>query len=780
MQIDLYIGNDKLEVFGNENITLTSSVTDINDITKNFTDITKSFTVPASDINNAIFKHYYNANIDNTFDARTKVEGRIELNGMTFRYGKYRLEKVSVKNGQPNVYTIQFWGKGINLKDIIGTDELSSLDFSALAHEYNSTFVKDGLIGGLFNDDVVYSMLAKKQYYYNSTGNDPQQTDIISNIAYTSGGLSGVTWSDLKPSIKLIKIIEAIEVKYGIVFSRDFFDRQEFKQLYLYVNNSAKDATLSNEKKIDFTSGTNPYLDFATDTATYVRNNYGGLVKMIGNALTITPAPGFQNTEYMVRLYVNGQVVLENTYIGTSPAINYGFNNTGTYNMYYTISTNFSFSYNASYLATITNWSNYTVNYTVLGTGNTITSNALASANFPKIKTMDFLRGLFSMFKLIIKIQDDDLIYVNPITDYYAQGKLYDISNYTDSDNYEVERGKLLNPINFKFEEPTTLLNTQFDDNTGLPYGDEELILEDVDGNKLDGESFEIKLPFEQLVYERLNDSYDSVNTNVMYGGVFNDKIEAVNPKPHIFYNQNISLGAKTVGFINSVGAKEQLNTINVPSHTMGFTNPQFSTVWASEFNEWDGGLIENTLYSNYYSDYITSVFNIKKRSFKFDAVLPLKIQLELDLNDVIKIKEDYYRIENYNFNLLNGKTELNLINSFDNTINAFVSNRSRISVDFEKQTESAYVTNGGNFSFNKVDYGDGTDWIKESSVDSNVYFVFSQNKTGQFRTMACEIQDTVTLETISIILNQDATSLVTFDNVVITFDNTNITFDNQ
>ena len=106
----LYIGNDKLELFGNENIELTSQVGSISDITKNLTDLAKSFTVPASAINNQIFKHYYNANINNTFDARTKVEGRIELDGMPFRYGKYRLEKVSVKQGKPYAYTLQFWG----------------------------------------------------------------------------------------------------------------------------------------------------------------------------------------------------------------------------------------------------------------------------------------------------------------------------------------------------------------------------------------------------------------------------------------------------------------------------------------------------------------------------------------------------------------------------------------------------------------------------------------------------------------------------------------------
>jgi hypothetical protein len=41
----------------------------------------------------------------------------------------------------------------------------------------------------------------------------------------------------------------------------------------------------------------------------------------------------------------------------------------------------------------------------------------------------------------------------------------------------------------------------------------------------------------------------------------------------------------------------------------------------------------------------------------------------KLKLNDVLKIKEDYYRIDNYNLNLLTGETRLNLINSFDNTI---------------------------------------------------------------------------------------------------------------
>ena len=60
--------------------------------------------------NNKLFKHYYDANIDNTFDARIKVDGRIEIDGVRFRVGKFLLQKVNVKQGKPTSYTINFFG----------------------------------------------------------------------------------------------------------------------------------------------------------------------------------------------------------------------------------------------------------------------------------------------------------------------------------------------------------------------------------------------------------------------------------------------------------------------------------------------------------------------------------------------------------------------------------------------------------------------------------------------------------------------------------------------
>jgi hypothetical protein len=402
MLIDLYIGDDKLEIFGNENITLTSSVTDINDITKNLTDITKSFTVPASDVNNQIFKHYYNANIDNTFDARTKVNGRIELDGMPFRYGKYRLEKVKIKGGQPSVYTIQFWGKGINLKDIIGDDELSALDLSAYDHDYNSNNVKLGLTDGLFSGAIKYSMFAKKQYYYNSDGADPVQTSILSNIAYNSGGVTGVLWNDLKPSIGLINIIEAIESKYTIAFSRDFFGREEFTKLYLWLNNSATNPVeteklLDVTKDVEFTSVIGAAnLEVSTSNNWFKKLSQSGVMDLI---CSITPKAGFENIPYKIRIKNNDNVHKETEILTGSNFVRDFMVSDEEYKVY--VVTSKTFEYNV----------NFRIIYQRLGvtwdTGSIYQGDELiditseASTLVPKIKTMDFLRGLFSMFKLL-------------------------------------------------------------------------------------------------------------------------------------------------------------------------------------------------------------------------------------------------------------------------------------------------------------------------------------------------------------------------------------------
>ena len=107
-----------------------------------------------------------------------------------------------------------------------------------------------------------------------------------------------------------------------------------------------------------------------------------------------------------------------------------------------------------------------------------------------------------------------------------------------------------------------------------------------------------------------------------------------------------------------------------------------------------------------------------------------------------------------------------------------FEASEENIYVDYKSQTQSIYVTNLGNFTFNKVDKGFGTDWISVTSNLNNVYFTFAYNNVGFTRDMFIDLINDGATKTIRIYLNQSDGNL-TVDNTIITVDSNLITVDN-
>jgi len=763
MIVGIYIGEDKLDLFNDEAIEVNSSVQNINDITKNTTDFSKNFTVPASEINNRIFKHYYNQDIINGFDARTKVSGRIELSGLDYRYGQIALLSVKMKKNQPSSYSIVFYGNMISLVDKIGSDELSSLDLSAYDHPYNSIQVFTYFTGGY--NDLIYSFITKKRYFYDSS---VAITD--GNLYYPSGG--GLLWSDLRPSLKLIALIEAIETKYDIQFSRDFFGRTEFDKLYMWLNNSDVES-IETTLQVDFTSvGTMPLSQIEVN----LTDNF---IKRIDSPLTFSNNFRFRllvinlssnTTSYTIIGKIDGEVNFEvvrvgETYVDIACDINQEITFFIKCNTGLTFETKIEYLYD-SFLGqklggTLTNNSQ--------NLGVQVNTNLL----IPKLKTIDFLKGLFQMFKLVV-IQDKeaDPIYVNTLDAYYSAGKLYDVTKYISTTEHEVLRGKLLNEINYKYQDPTTILAKQFKLNNGIAYGDAQLILEDDFGKKLDGEAETITLPFEQVVYERLTDTNTNTQLEIQYGAIIDDKSEPTNIKPLIHYNY---YALDIINFIRDDGSNVAVNVYLIPSHTIDLTaNPEFSLVFDREFSTYTGVAIENTLYTNYHQTYISSIFNAKRRNFMFEAKLPQQIMLKLKLNDILKIQDNYYRINSFTYNLMNGKAKFDLFNAFDTTINGFNASRTTINTDYQAKIESIFITNFTNLIF---DYS--ATWITNAYfVGNNVYFDIELNDTGIFRSDIVTITNQETFAEIQVTINQTPT-IITADNNTITADNNIITADN-
>jgi len=129
--IEIYIGSEKLDVFKDEDVNITLTIQNVQDISKLFTDYTQNFQVPASKTNNAVFKHYYNCDISGGFQASLRQDSTIFVNKELFREGSIELISVDMAQGKPSSYEVVFFSAGVNLKDLFGEDELIDLDLSA-------------------------------------------------------------------------------------------------------------------------------------------------------------------------------------------------------------------------------------------------------------------------------------------------------------------------------------------------------------------------------------------------------------------------------------------------------------------------------------------------------------------------------------------------------------------------------------------------------------------------------------------------------------------------
>jgi len=505
--------------------------------------------------------------------------------------------------------------------------------------------------------------------------------------------------------------------------------------------------------------------------------------------LTITPEISSLSTPYKIRLFLNGVLYSSAEYTGVAVIAN-GSGGLGfpfgshTYTIRYEIESLTNFSYSSS-------WENTQKTVTSGGTAVDViktttssvfsfTSTLIISTIMPKLKTIDFLKGLFSMFKLVAIPQPNGDVYINNLDDYYREGSIYDITQYIDFESYDVQRGKINNQIDFKYQEPTTILNKQFLENTGIAYGDELLSLADSNGVPLDGDKLELILPFEQILFERLNDLQNNTQTNIQYGLVLDDKLEPANPKPVIFYNNIVQLGTTQLSFINDVGVAEMLNAnLNTPAHTLGFNLPTFSTLWGIEFSTWDFVAINGTLFANYWRNYISSIFNIKKRNFKFTAYLPIWLLTKLELNDVLEIREgSYYRINDFTVDLQTGKATLNLINTFETNFGLFLPNQESVYLNYTAQNYTVSVSNGSVMNIVKEDLGFGTTWATVIQNGNNIVITVTENTLIENRDLFINV-DNGAGKSFQIYLNQD-NKIVTADTTEYTADSTLLTADAQ
>ena len=673
--IQLYIEGQRVDMFKDESVSITQSIKNVKDIGKVFTDFTRTFSIPASKINNKIFKHYYNFDIIGGFDARIKKDANIELNNLPFRNGKIKLEGVDLKDNKPHTYRITFFGSTVTLKDLLGNDTLASLESLVTLNEtYDATSIKSKLEADPSNTDIIVPLITHTQrLIYNSTSGNHDEGNLFYHSGSGGAHDHGVLYSELKYAIRLHRIVQAIETKYGLNFSDDFFTSTNapYYNIFMWLHRKKGDVENLGDTFQSIMSGwTVENYDTLTQThaksTTTIEIN-GVPERYTGNTeLTFTTASA---DPYSISLQKNGIEVLSFRNITGNLTIDQSIQGQGDYTIYIEADTNIAFSNIQWYFE-----------YDRFGDGTQLATKGYNTGAYtyisefvfditqqiPTIKVIDFISGLFKTFNLTAYVdKNTDDIIVKTLDDFYSDGVSYDITKYVDVSKSSVNISLPYKEITFEHEDTKTKLASFHNQKFGKVWGRENF----TNSEKLDGGIYNIKTPFSQLKYERLIDGNNDNATDIQWGYFVDDNDESYFGKPLIFYP--IRQTQSSISFLNSATEHVEVTEFNIPSNSVALASAtsSYNINFYAENNEYaalsnpsDNGFT-NTLFQAYYSNYIKGVFNPKNRITKVSAYLPMKILLNYTLADRFIIGDHQYKINSITTNFKSGKSEIELLN---------------------------------------------------------------------------------------------------------------------
>jgi hypothetical protein len=687
VQIYIYVDGviNRIELFKDEKISVTSSIQNFNDLGKLFTDYSQSFTIPASKHNNAIFRHWYESavgetdlaapqNVDGAFDHRIKYYGYIEIDTIPFRDGKFTMQKANKKNGFIESYTINFVGNLVQLKDKFKEDKLNVLEgYEELNFEYNINNVV-----AVSRPNIKFPMIGSTRRFEYETGTS---SDITTNTG-------AIYLDELFPAIRISKIFEYIENTYDLNFEGDFLTYTQFKDLFLYCKNSEEFNFFSAPQSPDFTSttpATFPEFDLALDQCT-ISFALDPLALRLESWIKIFPTN--PTIKYNVEILDNGQTYARYTDLE-------GDSDLGYYSKYrsqestingepitrrftYRITSEQPMTYEAfvnlkrNAVATGANYFYRTANsYT-----NTTSGDLEIRRYIPDLTVESFLSAIVKALNLVVIPLNENTFKFQPLESWYQEGTIVDLTKYIKSEDIEINKPNLFRQVSFKYEKSDNVLNTNYRNRENLDYGD--LIFDNP--NSAYTENYEVKLPFENIMWERYTD------TNFLTATCWDINLQPYVPKPVIMYfNGGQSLGATG----DPIKYTTNGTTFNVETTYPRFSNEialgsndlaHLQTLnFGNEISTWFLGSAPNGLFQEYYSDSIFNIYNQRTRVIKAKAKLDTFWLSSLKLNDRVIVSNKRYLINTMTTDLTTGEVDFELINDFRNLNSSAVGRFSNI-----------------------------------------------------------------------------------------------------
>ncbi len=691
---------ERVDFFKDETVTLTQTIKNSKSPEKVFTDFTQSFTIPASPVNNKIFRHYYNNGIFG-FDARIKVPARLELNLMPFKDGYLKLESVDMEFGKPKNYKITFFGNTVSLTELFGEDELSNLDwlnnFNLL---YSAGNLKDRLSTNNNNvtvDSVTYTnpiiaplITHTRRLYYNS---NPQSTT-DGNLYYESGVYKGVRAEDLKYAIRNEVIIKAIEkaypsISFGSSATRFFRNNNAaFYDMYMWLSRR-KGSVLADS---DFETPTYPtFVPFASSSQTLgssdpvtgitvnVPSEYQASFWVPSITCGIDVNSGSSSIVYNYDLLYNGISINQTIGVTGDQSItipqSYQNVNSGTFTLIIAPQSSMTID-QVTFTLTRTDAENDDEVNSIFQTGQfniTAAFEFSITQQIPQMKIIDYLSNLFKMFNLIayvtydpstatstLEVQDYNTYYYD-YTNYDLGYKSLDITEYISIDKNNIGTSLPYSEVKFAYKDLKTFFSAFHKQIFNTDWGTETY--RGQDNQLFSGSTYNVDIAFQHQKYERLVNISNDAQTTIQWGWTVDDNQQSYIGDPLQFYAYFKTNGTG-LSFLETASSVDELTSYWLPANSLitGDQTAGKSLNFYAEPDEWTGSINLETLFKNYYETYMQGIFDVSKRIIRIDAYLPDSILNDLQLNNRFIIGDTTYQINSITTDFATGKSQLELL----------------------------------------------------------------------------------------------------------------------
>jgi len=663
-QVQVYIEGQKIELFEDEQINVTSSVQNINDISKVFTDFSQSFTVPASTVNNQIFKHFYQTDIGDPYNPSTLFDHNIRRNALieidltTFRRGKISIEKANIKNNHAENYQLTFYGEIRTLKDLFGEDKLNLLDLSSLEFAYTANNVYDRITDLTTDYDVRYPLIASNRVWEYRQGTE----DVTDNA-------KAIRYDELFPAVKITRLFQAIANDYGVTFTGNFLSDPRFNNVFLYAKNTNNYTWLSEAQNVTINAITSTIgnlgitggINVTTDSIDIVHEDVLGLVSATHTYSMYISAKSALGTVYL-DIYQDGNLfqTLTRDTVGFFTACTIQDTIGCDTNITFKIRTNASmnidlvlfYEYEFVVGSSVVNFAqSASINQVV------VSGNVSINSTLPDMKVSDFFSGVLKEFNCTCVATDVNVFEILPLEDWYGQGAIVDITPHTDIDSIDIERIKLYKKIAFKYQQSESFVNKNYYKAYSQQYGDVEYQY------SYDGDEYIIEAPFENLLFAR---STHSSGDYAIFGYTLNESFNAYTPKPMLFYlyGESNDLSSHPIKFFTGT---THLNIDSFALFGQDFTyqNTKYSLNFGADNSVIHLETIQQGLFAEYYSAYLFSLFNLKNRLVHVKTNLPISLLTNLKLNDRLIIRDKRYIINEMKSNLTTGQVDFSLYLDF-------------------------------------------------------------------------------------------------------------------